>query len=193
MGTLLSMTDHPGRAAHGSTQAPSTVWTGKATNRAQWLLAFAGAGCLALGVQIALESNWTSGVAPLVMSVVGCGAAGLLMLYGTLAFVHVAVKVDGDALEVRCGHMGLPRRRILLTHVVGAEFVPRVTPRQWGGWGYRWRPEQGTAVVVRRGEALLLRLGDGRTFTVTVDNAEAAVRFIRDRLRLPAGGKTSGA
>ncbi|WEH43259.1 hypothetical protein OG233_29195 [Streptomyces sp. NBC_01218] len=187
------MTDHPGRAAHGSTQAPSTVWTGKATNRAQWLLAFAGAGCLALGVQIALESNWTSGVAPLVMSVVGCGAAGLLMLYGTLAFVHVAVKVDGDALEVRCGHMGLPRRRILLTHVVGAEFVPRVTPRQWGGWGYRWRPEQGTAVVVRRGEALLLRLGDGRTFTVTVDNAEAAVRFIRDRLRLPAGGKTSGA
>ncbi|MFD6531658.1 hypothetical protein [Streptomyces sp. NPDC060184] len=187
------MTDHPGRAAHGSTQAPSTVWTGKATNRAQWLLAFVGAACLALGVEIALDSNWTSGVAPLVMSVVGCVAAGLLMLYGTLAFVHVAVKVDGDALEVRCGHMGLPRRRILLTHVVGAEFVPRVTPRQWGGWGYRWRPEQGTAVVVRRGEALLLRLGDGRSFTVTVDNAEAAVRFIRDRLRLPAAGKPSEA
>lgn len=193
MGTLLSMTDHPGRAAHGSTQAPSTVWTGKATNRAQWLLAFVGAACLALGVQIALDSNWTSGVAPLVMSVVGCVAAGLLMLYGTLAFVHVAVKVDGDALEVRCGHMGLPRRRILLTHVVGAEFVPRVTPRQWGGWGYRWRPEQGTAVVVRRGEALLLRLGDGRSFTVTVDNAEGAVRFIRDRLRLPATGTPSEA
>lgn len=193
MGTLLSMTDHPGRAVHGSTQAPSTVWTGKATNRAQWLLAFVGAACLALGVEIALDSNWTSGVAPLVMSVVGCVAAGLLMLYGTLAFVHVAVKVDGDALEVRCGHMGLPRRRILLTHVVGAEFVPRVTPRQWGGWGYRWRPEQGTAVVVRRGEALLLRLGDGMSFTVTVDNAEAAVRFIRDRLRLPAAGKPSEA
>lgn len=193
MGTLLSMTDHPGRAAHGSTQAPSTVWTGKATNRAQWLLAFVGAACLALGVEIALDSNWTSGVVPLVMSVVGCVAAGLLMLYGTLAFVHVAVKVDGDALEVRCGHMGLPRRRILLTHVVGAEFVPRVTPRQWGGWGYRWRPEQGTAVVVRRGEALLLRLGDGMSFTVTVDNAEAAVRFIRDRLRLPAAGKPAEA
>lgn len=193
MGTLLSMTDHPGRAAHGSTQAPSTMWTGKATNRAQWLLAFVGAACLALGVEIALDSNWTSGVAPLVMSVVGCVAAGLLMLYGTLAFVHVAVKVDGDALEVRCGHMGLPRRRILLTHVVGAEFVPRVTPRQWGGWGYRWRPDQGTAVVVRRGEALLLRLGDGMSFTVTVDNAEAAVRFIRDRLRLPAAGKPSEA
>ncbi|GHB03897.1 hypothetical protein EES45_31750 [Streptomyces sp. ADI97-07] len=192
MGTLLGMTDHPGNARHGSSQAPSTVWTGRATNRFQWLLAVAGAGCMALGIELAVDSAWSSGIAPLLMSVIGCVAAGLLILFGTLAFVHVAVKVDGDALEVRCGHIGLPRRRILLTHVVGADFAPRVTPRQWGGWGYRWRPEQGTAVVVRRGEALVLRLGDGRTFTVTVDDAEAAVRFIRDRLHLPAGGKPGG-
>ncbi|WP_069174280.1 hypothetical protein [Streptomyces griseus] len=185
------MEDHPGNARHGSSQAPPTVWTGRATNRFQWLLAAAGAGCLALGVTLAVESAWTTGIAPLLMAVIGCLAAGLLILFGTLAFVHVAVKVDGDALEVRCGHVGLPRRRILLTHVVGADFVPRVTPRQWGGWGYRWRPEQGTAVVVRRGEALVLRLGDGRTFTVTVDDAEAAVRFIRDRLHLPAATRKS--
>ncbi|WP_299539359.1 hypothetical protein [uncultured Streptomyces sp.] len=187
------MTDHPARAQHGSTQVPSTEWTGHARNRVQWLLAAVGAGCIALGVQLAVDSSWASGIAPLLMSVIGCVAAGLLILFGTLAFVHVAVRVDGDALEVRCGHIGLPRRRILLTHVVGAEFAPRVTPRQWGGWGYRWRPEQGTAVVVRRGEALVLRLGDGMTFTVTVDEAEAAVRFIRDRLRLPAGGTPAGA
>ncbi|MFD4032992.1 hypothetical protein ACFWVP_21385 [Streptomyces sp. NPDC058637] len=186
------MTDHSGNARHGSSQAPSTVWTGRATNRLQWLLAAAGAGCMALGIKLAVDSAWSTGIAPLLMSVIGCVAAGLLILYGTLAFVHVAVKVDGDALEVRCGHIGLPRRRILLTHVVGADFAPKVTPRQWGGWGYRWRPEQGTAVVVRRGEALVLRLGDGRTFTVTVDDAEAAVRFIRDRLHLTAGGKPGG-
>ncbi|MEU5714646.1 hypothetical protein AB0G71_02450 [Streptomyces sp. NPDC020403] len=187
------MEDHPGNARHGSSQASPAVWTGRATNRFQWLLAAAGAGCLALGVTLAVDSAWNTGIAPLLMSVIGCLAAGLLILFGTLAFVHVAVKVDGDALEVRCGHIGLPRRRILLTHVVDADFVPRVTPRQWGGWGYRWRPEQGSAVVVRRGEALVLRLGDGRTFTVTVDDAEAAVRFIRDRLHLPAAtGKSTG-
>ncbi|MFJ8884878.1 hypothetical protein ACIRJR_15915 [Streptomyces sp. NPDC102402] len=186
------MTDHPGKTRHGSSQAPSTVWTGRATNRFQWLLAAVGAGCLALGVELAVDSAWSAGIAPLLMSVIGCVAAGLLILFGTLAFVHVAVKVDGDALEVRCGHAGLPRRRILLTHVVGADFAPKVTPRQWGGWGYRWRPDQGTAVVVRRGEALVLLLGDGRTFTVTVDDAEAAVRFIRDRLHLPAAGKAPG-
>ncbi|WP_329624851.1 hypothetical protein OG357_34545 [Streptomyces sp. NBC_01255] len=162
------------------------VWTGRATNRLQWLAAAAGAACMALGITIAVESAWTSGIAALLMAVIGCVAAGLLVLFGTLAFVHVAVRVDDRAMEVRCGHIGLPRRRIPLSHVVGADFAPSVTPRQWGGWGYRWRPEKGTAVIVRRGEALVLRLGDGRTFTVTVDDAESAVRVIRDRLRHPA-------
>ncbi|MFE4857643.1 hypothetical protein [Streptomyces sp. NPDC056670] len=169
------------------------VWTGRATNRVQWLLAAGGAACIALGVELAVDSTWTSGILPLLMSVVGCLAAGVLVLFGTLAFVHVAVKVDGDCLEVRCGHIGLPRRTIPLDLVVGADFVPRVTPRQWGGWGYRWRPEIGTAVVVRRGEGVALKLGDGRVFTVTVDDAEAAVRVIRDRLRLLGTAKPAGA
>ncbi|MEH0420954.1 hypothetical protein [Streptomyces sp. B21-083] len=169
------------------TEMPTEIWTGRATNRAQWLLALGGCAFMALGIELAVDSAWTSGVAPLAMSVVGCIAAGLLVLFGTLAFVHVAVKVDNDSLEVRCGHIGLPRRRIPLSQIVGAEFVARVTPRQWGGWGYRWRPQQGTAVVVRRGEGVVLRLGDGHTFTITVDNAEAAVRVIRDRLRGAAG------
>lgn len=169
------------------------VWTGRATNRVQWLLSAAGAACLALGIKLAVDTPWTSGSVPLVMAVVGCVAAGLLILYGTLAFVHVAVHLDEDCFEVRCGHMGVPRRRILLDQVVGAEFAPQVTPCQWGGWGYRWHPRKGMAVVVRRGEGLILRLGDGRSFTVTVDDAEAGVRIIRDRLRLSPGGTPSGA
>lgn len=187
LSTLMAMRDHPhgGRgtpddAAH---PAPPEVWTGRATNRAQWLLALGGAACMALGIELAVASAWTSGTAALLMSVIGCIAAGLLVLFGTLAFVHVAVRVDHECLEVRCGHIGVPRRRIPLSQVVAADFVPRVTPRHWGGWGYRWRPEKGTAVVVRRGEGLLLRLGDGHTFTITVDDAEAAVRVIRERLR----------
>ncbi|MBC2900292.1 hypothetical protein [Streptomyces cupreus] len=164
------------------------VWTGRATNRVQWLLALVGAACMALGIELAVDSAWTSGAAPLAMAVVGCIAAGLLVLFGTLAFVHVALKVDKESLEVRCGHMGVPRRRIPLSHVAGADFAPLVTPRHWGGWGYRWRPEKGTAVVVRRGEGVVLRLWDGHTFTITVDDAEAAVRVIRDRLRAGTPG-----
>jgi hypothetical protein len=173
------MRDH----SRGENFSHPDVWTGRATNRVQWLPAIGGAACIALGVELAVDSTWTSGVAALAMSVVGCIAAGLLIMFGTLAVVHVAVKVDKDCLEVRCGHVGLPRRRIPLSSVVGADFAPRVTPRQWGGWGYRWRPDKGTAVIVRRGEGVVLRLGDGHTFTITVDNAEAMVRIIRDRLR----------
>lgn len=178
------MRDHP----HGEKAPHPDVWTGRATNRIQWLLALVGAACMALGIELAVDSAWTSGVAPLVMAVVGCIAAGLLVLFGTLAFVHVALRVDEDSLEVRCGHMGLPRRRILLSNVAGAEVDPHVTPRHWGGWGYRWRPEKGTAVVVRRGEGVVLSLWDGHTFTITVDDAEAAVQIIRDRLHSRAHG-----
>jgi hypothetical protein len=174
--------------AHGRHGPHPDVWTGHATNRLQWLLALIGAACMALGIQLAVEAPWTSGLVPLVMSVVGCIAAGLLVLFGTLAFVRVALRVDRDHLEVRCGHIGVPRRRIPLSQVAGAEFAPHVTPCHWGGWGYRWRPEKGTAVVVRRGEGVVLRLWDGHVFTVTVDDAEAAVRVIRDRLR----SRTSG-
>jgi hypothetical protein len=173
------MRDHP----HADDATHPDVWTGRATNRCQWLLALAGAACMALGIELAVDSAWTSGIAPLVMSVVGCIAAGLLVLFGTLAFVHVDLRLDKECLEVRCGHMGLPRRRIPLSHVAGADFTALVTPRHWGGWGYRWRPEKGTAVVVRRGEGIVLRLWDGHTFTITVDNAEMAVRVIRARLR----------
>ncbi|MET7617319.1 hypothetical protein [Streptomyces sp. NPDC005408] len=182
------MTDHP-HDSLPTTEPRPAVWTGRATNRYQWLLAAAGAACMALGIELAVDYAWNAGIVALLMSVIGCVAAGLFILYGTLAFVHVAVKVDSDAVEVRCGHIGLPRRRIPLSHVVGAEYDPKVNPRQWGGWGYRWRPEKGTAVVVRRGEGIVVTLGDGRTFTVTVDDAEAAVRAIRHCLG-PAGTGT---
>ncbi|MFJ3923123.1 hypothetical protein [Streptomyces sp. NPDC090022] len=171
------MTDHP----------PGPLWTGRASNRVQWLLAAAGAAFVALGIQLAVASTWHNGIVPLAMSVFGCLAAGLLVLYGTLAFVHVAVTIDAEAMDVRCGHIGLPRRTIKLADVAAAEFVPRITPQQWGGWGYRWRPEKGTAVIVRRGEGVELLLGDGKLFTVTVDDAENAVRVIRTHLRALAG------
>ncbi|MEU7567083.1 hypothetical protein [Streptomyces fradiae] len=175
------------RPAPAFVAVPET-WKGRATNRFQWLLAAAGAGCLALGVALATGAVWTGGVTAALMAVVGCVAAGLLVLFGTLAFVHVELTVDRHALEVRCGHMGVPRRRIPLGQVVSAEFDPGVTPRAWGGWGCRWRPGKGTAVVVRRGEGVVLTLGDGRTLTVTVDDAETAARVIRHRLHLRGRG-----
>jgi hypothetical protein len=170
--------------AHSDEARTAHVWTGHASNRLQWLLAAAGAACVALGVELAVDSSYTTGMAPLVMAVVGCIAVGLLVIFGTIAFTHVRVWVDHDAVEVRCGHMGVPRRRIPIAEVSGVHFAPLVSPRAWGGWGYRWRPEKGTAVVVRRGPGLVVDLGNGRHFTVTVDDAEGAVKAIRACLKL---------
>ncbi|MFD6225458.1 hypothetical protein ACFWFZ_01020 [Streptomyces sp. NPDC060232] len=167
------MTGHP----------PGPLWTGRASNPMQWLFAAVGAACVALGVELAVDNAWTSGFIPLLMAVTGCLAAGLLIVYGTVAFVHVSVTIDAESLLVRCGHVGFPRRRIELTDVASVDFLPRITPQHWGGWGYRWRPEKGTAVIVRRGEGFELTLDDGKLFTVTVDDAENAVRVIRAHLR----------
>lgn len=169
--------------AHRDDAPTSHEWTGRASNRLQWVLAVSGAACMALGIELAVDSPYTSGTAPLVMSVVGCIAVGVLILFGTIAFTHVHVRIDRDAVEVRCGHIGLPRRRIPLDEVSGAHLAPSVSPRHWGGWGYRWRPEKGDAVVVRSGPALVVDLGSGGKFTVTVDDAEGAVEAIRGCLR----------
>lgn len=180
VGTLRGMT-HASRPENGASQ----VWTGRASNRMQWVLAAMGGACLALGIALAVEGPGpTAGLAPLVMSVVGCLAVGLLVLFGTVAFTHVHVRVDREAVDVRCGHIGVPRRRIPLAEVSGAQLAPWISPRSWGGWGYRWRPEKGTAVVVRRGPGIVIDLGGGHRFTVTVDDAEGAVRTIRELLGL---------
>ncbi|MFI0896132.1 hypothetical protein [Streptomyces sp. NPDC020983] len=160
------------------------VWTGRASNRMQWVLATVGAACLALGVELAVDQPATTDLVPLVMSVVGCLAAGLLILFGTVAFTHVKVRVDRECVEVRCGHIGVPRRRIPLADVSGARLAPLISPRSWGGWGYRWRPEKGTAVIVRRGPGIVIDLGGDRRFTVTVDDPEGAVQAIAAWLRL---------
>ncbi|MFJ6215936.1 hypothetical protein ACIQGZ_21760 [Streptomyces sp. NPDC092296] len=172
----------PGASALRSVgPAGPPLWIGSARNGHQWLLAAVGAACLALGILVAVSVPDTDGTAAWVMTVAGCLAVGLLLLTGTLAFVHVHVRIDREALEVRCGHVGLPRRRIPLRDVVDASFQP-CTPMQWGGWGYRYRQSHGAAVVVRKGPALVLELGGGRRFTVTVDDPEAAVRVIHGLL-----------
>ncbi|MGW9434121.1 hypothetical protein ACWHA1_40175, partial [Streptomyces decoyicus] len=63
--------DSGARPTGGSHAEIPEVWHGSATNRIQWLLAAIGAACLALGIELAVDSNWTAGLAPLVMSVVG--------------------------------------------------------------------------------------------------------------------------
>ena len=145
---------------------------GKWTNRvtAPWMLISGGVLVLAFLVLSALFTGvWPSLLALLVV------AAALLSVG--------AVEVSVNSREVAVRSLVLPplRRRIPLTRVVGAS-AGEARPMQLGGWGYRWLPGR-TSVSLRAGDALWLRLVNGREFVVTVDDAAGAARVVNAHLR----------
>lgn len=95
---------------------------------------------------------------------------GMAVLFVILAFLfsHVVVVVGGDSLQVRLGG-GLKVKTVRLSNVSGARPID-LEPAGWGGWGWRVVPS-GTAIVLRRGDAIELTYVSGRRFAVTVDDA----------------------
>lgn len=71
-----------------------------------------------------------------------------------------------------------PRRAVPVAAIAGAEAID-VVPLRWGGWGWRVTPKA-TALIVRRGEGVRLRLSSGRDLVVTVDDAATAASLIND-------------
>ena len=102
-----------------------------------------------------------------------------LVLIGlpALAFAMVRVVVGPHGASIGLGPWGWPTRRFAVADIVwaGTDFVE---PIRFGGWGWRLGGGARTAVVIRRGEALVLDLADGSRFTVTVDGAEHAASLL---------------
>ena len=65
--------------------------------------------------------------------------------------------VNNDGLIIRLS--GMPVRRIALDKVSSARAID-LEPAQWGGWGWSASPH-GSAIVLRRGEALELTFKGG--------------------------------
>lgn len=107
----------------------------------------------------------------------------LLLLIAAAAFLltgGIKVTVSPDAVTVASALVPLLRRRIAMSRVqeASARWTRAV---EIGGWGYRWKPGM-RAVSVRTGDALWLRLANGRQFVITVDDAETAARAVNDQL-----------
>jgi hypothetical protein len=71
--------------------------------------------------------------------------------------------------------IGWPGVSFALAEIASVRAID-LKPLQWGGWGYRGslRLFGRSAWVLRAGEALEVRLADGRVFAVTVDGAAEA-------------------
>lgn len=103
----------------------------------------------------------------------------LLLVVGVpgLALARMRVTVDRRGLTVAPVLTARPRIRVPLDDVAAAT-VRDVDPvSDFGGWGYRVRAHR-TGLVLRSGEALVVRREGGREFAVTVDDAKTAAALL---------------
>ena len=151
-------------ASLGLRAGERAVWSGRA--RAVWALP-AGAVLVAAGaLTLALARWWDPALVLLI--------AGVLMF----GFTSVRVTVATRGVSVAYGVLGLRLTRIPLSRIAAAAAVEL---RSYS-FGYRGSLLMfgSAAAVLRRGPALRLTLRDGKTFIVTVDDAETGAALLND-------------
>lgn len=93
-----------------------------------------------------------------------------------IVFTKARATVHSNGVRVSLGPFGWPRKEIEVGRIVRAN-VEHIEPMSWGGWGWRIKPPA-TTVILRKGEALMLDLVDGKKFGVTVDEAATAAGLV---------------
>ncbi|MBZ4319823.1 hypothetical protein [Streptomyces huiliensis] len=150
------------------------VWTRSVVSRP---LLGLGVALLIAGAGFGLAAGWTAGL--------GLGSGALLLL----ALPGARVTVDRHGLTAAPLWAPRPRLRIGLDRVVSADARAVDAFREFGGWGYRVRSGR-SGLVLRSGDALVVRLATGGEFFVTVDDAATAAALLNtlaDRARSRAG------
>ena len=156
------------------------VWVGSASSRPllRTGMVLVGVGTLGLAVvalvtMLGVVSPGTSTdgsvlISALVVIVVGLAAA----------WCHsITVRVDATGVTARLGGVPWPRFRVPLERIEAAR-AELVEPMQWGGWGYRVGGRRGSALVVRKGQGIVLARHGRPDFAITVDDAERAAELV---------------
>ncbi len=133
-------------------------WSRTVGSRALTVL---GVGSWAGVLILAYEGQWLFAPGPALL--------GLLLLVSA----RIRVTVDRRGLTVRPALSPWPRLTVPLDGVEGASAREIDALAEYGGWGYRVRAHR-TGVVLRSGEALVVRRDGGREVAVTVPDAATA-------------------
>ncbi len=141
-----------------------------------WAAAFS----LALGVLV----NW-----PLITGDQGLADWFPIALNATIfvllvGLARLRVTVDWRGLRVTSALFGVPFKRIKPSRIVSVESA-ELKASDWGGWGYRFGSDR-SAIFLRAGEGLVVRLTSGCLFAVTMkDSATAAALLatVRDQAK----------
>jgi hypothetical protein len=139
-------------------------------------------------------ASWSRRLSPGVVLVAGaavlggcvvCGALGywsaaLPMLVGGLLILWLAsahVSVDRRGLTVAPAVLHRPALRIPLKAMETVSIRDINPVADYGGWGYRIRHNR-TGLIVRAGEAIVVRRTNGREFAVTVDDSATGAALL---------------
>ncbi|NLE78057.1 MAG: hypothetical protein GX610_00470 [Rhodococcus sp.] len=143
-------------------ERPTLTTPLSSTERAAWTGQVRGRWAGALTLAMALAAT-VSGL---------MGAWWMALLFTALVFVGGAF----TAITVRIDRRGLAisswgvRWKLVPLNTITSAAADHISPTHWGGWGYRISP-QGTAVLVRSGEGIVMTRNNGRQFAVTIDSA----------------------
>ncbi len=100
------------------------------------------------------------------------------MLIATLvamAFSRVELKVREEDFEVTFSSVFA--RTIPWSQVVSVREV-NVRPRDWGGWGFRWKPKS-IGIVMRKQPGLRFDFANNRSLTMTLNNVDEGIEVIK--------------
>ncbi|MET7640999.1 DUF1648 domain-containing protein [Streptomyces sp. NPDC005438] len=118
-------------------------------------------------------------------------ASQLVAALLVLACSGVRTTVDRRGLTVQTVPVFPLRRTIGLERIVEAG-TREVSPMgEFGGWGYRVRPGK-RGVLLRSGEALSVRLREGREFVVTVDDSRTGAALLNTLVQRQGGAGDPG-
>lgn len=169
--------DEPGESDGSSPElaldpAKRAVWVSSANSP---VMIAVGGGALLVAVAIAGVAMWRSEP----MALVGAGPALLVSLVVAL-FATARVHVDERGVRTALGPLRRPVRWIPLSRITAAR-VTTYRALEVGGWGYRLLPGS-TAIMLRGGECLVLRLTTGRDFVISVDRPERGAELVNGLL-----------
>lgn len=122
-----------------------------------------------VGAFFAFEGGIVFGV---IMSVVLAA-----VIVGLLSFAKITITVDRNGVVARSSIFGFPLLRVRRSQIATVT-LDQTAAMSWGGWGYRMKSE-GTALILRSGQAAVIEKTNGKKVLFAVDEAEQLAETLK--------------
>ena len=130
---------------------------------------------------------WWEGSSALMLAVVAITGLGTSVI--ALAWSHIALRVDSDALTITSQVLPVRVSRVPVEQVAGVD-VQDLDPMKWGGVGLRPLPDR-TAYIVDAGPGIVIYTRDGRRLALQITEGDQSARA-GARTLLRAAGQRLG-